>query len=96
MTAEQAIRALQESGGWFEQHGENIIARRAPKTLVPVLRELKPEIVSLLTRTFVYMDVPCTCNEKPHPHFRHRDGSGPGSGRTLAPENRRRAHRTAQ
>ena len=27
------------------------------------------------------IDVPCTCSEKPYPHFHHRDGSGPGSGR---------------
>ena len=27
--------------------------------------------------------VPCTCGEKPYPHSRHFDGTGPGSGRSL-------------
>lgn len=27
------------------------------------------------------IDVPCRCAEKPYPHFRHRDGTGPESGR---------------
>lgn len=27
------------------------------------------------------LDVPCTCAEKSYPHFQHRDGTGPGSGR---------------
>lgn len=29
----------------------------------------------------VLVDVPCTCAEKPYPHFRHRDGTGPASGK---------------
>ena len=37
---------------------------------------------------------PCTCDEKPHPHLRHRDGTGPGSGRALAPYDHRQAHRS--
>lgn len=48
MTAEQVIRAVEESGGWFEQEGESILVRRAPKKLVPALRELKPAVVELL------------------------------------------------
>jgi len=35
----------------------------------------------------------CTCDEKPYPHLRHRDGTGPGSGRALDPYDRRQAHR---
>ena len=92
MTAEQAIRAVEESGGWFElREGEGILVRRAPKQLVPVLRMLKPEIIRLLKNRqampVVYLDVPCRCDEKPFPHFRHFDGSGPGSGHRLEPEN---------
>jgi hypothetical protein len=49
LTAEQAIRAVEESGGWFElQHGESIFVRRAPKQLAPVLRTLKADILALL------------------------------------------------
>jgi hypothetical protein len=41
----------------------------------------------------IILPTPCTCSEKPYPHFRHRDGGGPGSGRNLKPENPAEAHR---
>jgi len=34
----------------------------------------------------------CTCSEKPYPHWRHADGTGPGSGRQLDPYDQ--AHRS--
>jgi ribosomal protein L37AE/L43A len=71
--------------------GETLVAR-APKKLVAALREFKPEIIRLLEERSVLVDVPCTCDEKPFPHFRHADGTGPGSGRGLEPENPRQAH----
>ena len=37
----------------------------------------------------------CTCDERPFPHWRHKDGSGPGSGRPLAPHDHQQAHRSA-
>ena len=40
----------------------------------------------------VYLDTACTCDEKPFPHFRHADGTGPGNGRRLEPTNPRQAH----
>lgn len=91
-TAEELIRAVEKSGGRFELEGESVMVRGAPKELVAVLRELKPEVLRFLKGRFVYLDVPCRCDEKPHPHFRHRDGSGPGSGKKLEPENQRQAH----
>jgi len=89
MTAEQAIRAVEESGGWFElREGDRLTVRHAPKELSRALRGLKSEIIVLLRqRQIIYLDVPCSCSEKPYPHFRHFDGSGPGSGHRLEPEN---------
>jgi hypothetical protein len=93
VTAEQLIRAVEESGGSFKLEGsDSLLVRHAPKQLAPALRKAKPEIVQLLKqRQFVYLDVPCTCSEKPYPHFRHRDGTGPGSGRKLDPNDPRQA-----
>ena len=38
----------------------------------------------------------CGCSEKPHAHRRHRDHSGPGSGKALDPFDQRQAHRQHQ
>jgi len=48
------------------------------------------EGVSEAPTTIVYP--PCVCDEKPYPHPRHRDGTGPGSGRELDPYDCRQAH----
>lgn len=53
--------------------------------------EAKQQVVPEMP-VVVYLDVPCTCDEKPFPHFRHRDGSGPGSGHKLEATNPRQAH----
>src|SRR5262249_43173758 len=38
------------------------------------------------------MYLACTCSARLYPHLRHRDGSGPGSGRKLDHYDRRQAH----
>ena len=98
MTAAELISTIKQRGGAIslDLDGENLrvrLPRDEAERLKPKLRAVKPEIVALLREgSVVYLDIPCTCSEKPYPHFRHGDGTGPGSGRTLEPGNPKQAH----
>ncbi len=98
MTPIELISTIEQGGGFvaLALDGEKLhvrLPREEAERLKAEIRAIKPEIVALLRqRTVVYLDVPCTCDEKPYPHFRHWDGTGPGSGRTLEPCNPKQAH----
>lgn len=98
MSPTELIREVEDRGGFvaLALDGKNLCVRlpnEGAESLSAQLRSMKPEVIALLRqRTVVNLDVPCTCDEKPYPHFRHIDGTGPGSGRRLEPCNPRQAH----
>lgn len=98
MTPIELISTIAQGGGFvaLALDGEKLhvrLPRDEAERLKAEIRAIKPEIVALLRRrTMVHLDVACTCDEQAYPHFRHRDGTGPGSGRTLAPCNPKQAH----
>lgn len=87
MTAAQIIDAVESAGGrlWLEGGSYRYRIPREAGHFLPDLRARRDEVCRLLAERehAVFMPVPCTCSEKAYPHFRHRDGSGPGSRRSL-------------
>ncbi len=103
MTAAEVIEKIEAAGGELAVHGDHVryrIPANLRSVLLPELKAQKVEFIRLLKSRqvvqpsempVVYLEVPCTCREKSYPHFRHRDGSGPSSGRKLDAEDVRQA-----
>lgn len=98
MTVAEVVKRVRDAGGSVTLNGDKVRCV-VPPTVAGLSDELKrcrEELLEMLREEerVVYWDVPCTCSEKPYPHFRHRDGSGPGSGHKLEPGNARQANAT--
>jgi hypothetical protein len=89
MTAAELITSVEVAGGrvWLQDESVRYRLPRVAERLLPELRAHQNQIFQLLTEReqVMFLPVPCTCAEKPYPHFRHRDGSGPGSGHEMKP-----------
>jgi hypothetical protein len=86
MMANELITEIEECGGFvaLALNGERLRVRLPSETapdFVARLKAIKSDVMAVLRRrTITYLDAPCTCSEKPFPHFQHHDGTGPGSG----------------
>jgi hypothetical protein len=69
-------------GSAFPRTSSKIGRRGGPKATPPILENslrTTPPIPDTSTLPAIPLDVPCRCGKGP-PHYRHLDGSGPGSG----------------
>jgi hypothetical protein len=79
VTPIELISIIEQRGGFvgLALSGDKLrvrLPRDEAERIKVALRAIKPAIVALLRqRTVVHLDVPCTCDEQPYPHFRHHE-----------------------